>query len=352
MSKKQLNITDNIKIDNSTRVITDEGYLQGIAAITKVGVQAYRLSELTGLDSDFDKIVSVFRPPETVFHENTSSSARMKPMTITHPDENVVSDNYSKYSIGSLGDNTTKLDSERLGINYQIINKSAIDIVKDNKMTQVSLGYGFDYKKQEGEYKGSTYQYVFDGPMIINHCSLVTQGRCGSDVSILDKQIEVKKDMTLQDIKDKMLEDAEFAKELKSLLVDSDETIADAELVELNTDDSETILDAEPVELTVSDTAIQDAVSVRLSIIDKARHILKDEDILELSNREILVKSMQDSIKDIESKSDDYLLGMLDSSIAKHTAAKQQYKDISVNDSQVEAHYFSPLEIKNMKQRG
>ncbi len=349
----QLSFNDNLALTKTTRKLTKEGYLQGVAALTRVGVQKYQLSNFTGLDSDTNKLVGVFRPPETVFSDETIDSAKLKPITMTHPHEMVDADNYRNYSVGSIGENVYKLDDERLGSTIQITNKAIIDDIQNGKIKEVSMGYTANVKQQTGEYKGEQYEYVFDGAMSINHCAIVNAGRCGETVSILDNK-EEQLGMNIEEIKEKIINDEDFKQKLKELLKDSNHEESDKS----NNSDNDITEDDKQVhqdsnsenEEKNQEKAIQDAVAVRLSIIDKARYILKDQDFSNMSNRQILDKALEGSVKNADGKSDEYLLGLLDGVVDKHNKAKEQHKIISDSSTNVSNHakYYSASEIQKL----
>lgn len=184
-SPGKVQAVDNIAIPTaSTRERTPEGYLKAVAAITKVGVQMYSAREF-GVDSD--EMIGVFRPPETVFHEETIASARLKPITFIHPEEDVDSKNSSRLAVGVVGENVEPISETILGATIQITEDSIVQKVLDKEVEELSLGYDSFIVSEQGEYEGQNYLYRFDGPMIINHLAIVPEGRCGDSVKILDK---------------------------------------------------------------------------------------------------------------------------------------------------------------------
>ena len=234
MRKIKLNITDNLDLtgSSSTREITKEGYLKGIAAVTKVGVQYYSARDF-GIDSD--EMVGVFRPPETVFHAQTQESVKQQPITMTHPDEDVNSENHSRLSVGSTGEQVGPIDDERLGVNFVVNDKSIVDGIISNEIGELSLGYDSFIISEEGSYNGESYVYRFDGPMICNHLAVLRKGdgRCGESVKILDSG----ENMFTKKIALKLLKDAGCpAEKLEAFMKDAkedDEADAKAFMTEL-----------------------------------------------------------------------------------------------------------------------
>ncbi len=224
--KIKLNITDQLDLTGSasTREITKEGYLKGIAAVTKVGVQLYSARDF-GVDSD--EMVGVFRPPETVFHAQTQESIKQQPLTMTHPQEDVNSENHNRLSVGSTGEQVGPIDDERLGVNFVVNNKDIVDGIISGEIGELSLGYDSYIISEEGSYNGESFVYRFDGPMICNHLAVLRKGdgRCGESVKILDSG----EDMFNKKIALKLLKDAGCpADKLKAFMKDAkDEDEAD-----------------------------------------------------------------------------------------------------------------------------
>lgn len=355
-----IQFNDNLKLTPSTRKITAEGYLKATAALTRVGLQDYRLSDITGNAND-RKVVKVLRPAATVFADETIESAKLKPITMYHPSTMVDSENHHNLSVGTIGENVHKLDKDRLGASIIITNKAIIDDIMNGKVSEVSMGYSADLKKESGVFNDEHYDYVFDGAMNINHCAIVPKGRCGETVSILDKKEDTI--MTKDEIKELLLNDMDFKEVLKSLLNDLQqpketqnekveeqveesiqesvdeveepaepnmESSADATVEEAgdvpDRPSDESVAEVEEQVITVeAKDSLEEQVKVRVKIIGKASSILKDEAIDDLSNREILEKIFIDH----KDKSDDYLVGMLDATIDNHNKAKYSLKAIS-----------------------
>jgi len=398
-----LDFTDSFNLSKSTRNVTREGYLKAHAALTKVGIQKYDLSNITGLDSDRGKIVKVFRPDTTVFNDDTIESTRMKPITMNHPHEMVDSENYHNYSVGSIGENVRKIDKERLGATIQINDKDIVKSIMDGKIKELSMGYKSDIVKESGFYDNESYDYKFNGPMYMNHCAIVDKGRCGESVSILDKkeeissmsdenvedkavdeviadaviedkvelseevvesqevtdatEEEVKESEVIEDeettqinsIKNNMLEDADFLAMLKDKLGDLNKSdVNDAEEVKQAEDGDQLLSDSSQDE---EDTqkAFQDEVNLRVGLIDKARMLVKDESLSELSNRKIMELALKNTKIDVKDKSDDYLMGVLDNAILEHEEAKKYFDDSKVDGAKsYKPRYFGATDIRKL----
>lgn len=227
---RKVQISDNIALPvESTRELTPEGYLKATAAITRVGVQHYSAREF-GVDSD--DLIGVFRPPETVFHQETIDSIKLKPITFFHPDEEVNSKNANRLQVGTVGEKVEAISSETLGASIQITDDDIVKQVLGREVEELSLGYDCYIVSEAGEYNGETYIYKFDGPMINNHLAIVPEGRCGDSVKILDGGDAVKKRQAI-----KALRDAGVSEEKIKLFMSSakdDDDIQGADLKEYN----------------------------------------------------------------------------------------------------------------------
>ena len=181
----KIRVVDNVNLPvTSTRELTPEGYLKATAAITKVGVQMYPARDF-GVDSD--ELVGVFRPAETVFHPETLSSIKLKPITLHHPEDDVDSKNFNRLTIGTVGETVEAIDSEHLGAAIQIMEDDVVKKVLAREIDELSLGYDVMVVSEQGEFNGISYLYRMDGPMLNNHLAVVPEGRCGDSVKILDK---------------------------------------------------------------------------------------------------------------------------------------------------------------------
>jgi hypothetical protein len=395
MRKIKLNITDQLDLtgSSSTREITKEGYLKGIAAVTKVGVQLYSARDF-GVDSD--EMVGVFRPPETVFHAQTQESIKQQPITMTHPDEDVNSENHNRLSVGSTGEQVGPIDDERLGVNFVVNDKSIVDGIISDEIGELSLGYDSFIISEEGSYNGESYVYRFDGPMICNHLAVLRKGdgRCGESVKILDSG----ENMFTKKIALKLLKDAGCpAEKLEAFMKDAkedDEADAKAFMTELTAISSKDMdlagvmplivkelkpklekvvttagfqsalakeiaagmsgttgeesmdqegeeppVDEPPVEDAKTeeekkkemDSKVKDAAEKRVALITLATPFLaKDAKVNEMSDREILEGALKAvGFEDCKDLSDDQLKGRLDVLTHDRIRAADSFKRIS-----------------------
>jgi hypothetical protein len=181
-------IKDSLSL--TTRKITPEGFLQGVATITCVGVQDYSGAELqSGFEETLDptRVYHVFRPRDTVFDSGTVQSAKMKPVTDGHPSDDVTTDNCRNLSIGTLGDSPVEVSDKSLAFPICITDPEAVQKIQDGTH-QVSCGYNVNIAQKRGIHDGKPYDMIYHGPMIINHLALVEAGRCEEGARILDQK--------------------------------------------------------------------------------------------------------------------------------------------------------------------
>lgn len=363
----KLRISDDVELPTmSTRTLTEEGYLKATAAVTKVGVQMYPARQF-GIESD--EPIGVFRPPETVFHPETIESLKMKPIVLMHPEQDVDSKNHSRLAVGSVGENVSPIDADRLGASIQITDEAVVKGILAREIEELSLGYDTFVVSEEGNFNGQKYLYRMDGPMINNHLAIVPEGRCGDSVKILDQGDEtMNKEQAIKFLRDAGVSEGKIKafmkdsandakadlKEMSKLVAikatDIDMTaLVPALVAELKPQLEEIVKspeftsmlakeiaagmggeqtttegadqEGEEEEMTpeMMDAAIKDKAMTRSKLIDKAMPFIKsakDFNVYEAKNRDILEKALlavgvkAEAMKD---QSDDYLTGLLDS---------------------------------------
>jgi len=332
--KIEISGVDRLPI-KATREKTAEGYLKAIAAVTCVGVQDYSARDF---GENSDRRVGVLRGADVVFHKDTIESARMKPVTEQHPQDDVTAKNHKDVSIGSLGENIQPIDGERLGGTIIINDEGAIKKI-ENGLVETSAGYDAVLIKESGNFQGKDYEYKFTGPMLINHLAVVDAGRCGPTVKILDK----KKDKTMdKEELIKFLCDAGIVdKDGKALKDDKgdDENAAVSKIIDALPKIIESAVDAalEDAEdeegeddAEADEAKVQDAVAQRTKLITDALPLMdkdtKDGDVHKMSDREILEAATKETVGEgFADKSDDYLQAVLDGLIKDRKEAGDQY---------------------------
>src|SRR5260370_19443209 len=125
---------NHITLDGGLRK-TSDGYLTGYANVGRTGVQMYKGKELGRPDLDS---VAVYRSPEEVFHQDAMHSIAHRPITLTHPSENVNSRNWAKYSKGHIGDEIVR-DGDHVRVPLVIMDGATIDAYAKEGIRHLSL---------------------------------------------------------------------------------------------------------------------------------------------------------------------------------------------------------------------
>ena len=152
--------------------------------IARTGEMEYLECELKP-DGSSSKMVTVCRSPDEVFSEAALSSFEGKPVTDEHPPELLTPDNCIQYARGHA-QNIRKGTGEWEGhviADLHIQDDELIRAVQGGKR-EISCGYECIYTENED---GTYSQHDIRG----NHIAVVTRGRAGKHVAILDSKKKV-----------------------------------------------------------------------------------------------------------------------------------------------------------------
>ena len=336
---------------------TAEGYLEGRAIVSNVGVFTYVLPDGT--------IQRELRPPAEVFAEDSINSLKLKPLTNDHPAEKVTAENIKKYQIGFSGDQVFK-DEYYLSIPISITDSDAI-LEVDNGKRAFSCGYSVDIEYKAGTWCGVDYDAV-QRNIRYNHIALVDRGRAGDKARMkLDASenigVQLKNDSINTEYKNynggaNMAQtikidgvDYEVDKDVKKHIhvldtkLDTIEKESKAEIEKLKKDNSELqakcdqfedekldlqkqIEDAKKIEKDVLDSAVKSRMVV-LSASDIAGVELKgDEDDLTIK-KEIIKKLYPASSEKIDKADSVYIEARFDVALEKIAELKKDSKEVS-----------------------
>ena len=156
------------------------------AILGKAGKQAYAGYEL-GLDTE--EIILVDRPANEVFNSESLSSLKGKTITLNHPDEDVSVDNHPYLAKGVVLD--VRREGDLMIGDIKITDKEVIDLILDNEMVELSLGYETKLEQKNGT-------ELRQKDIVYNHLALVRKGRAEvarivdmeTKTRVLDKQLE------------------------------------------------------------------------------------------------------------------------------------------------------------------
>ena len=311
-------------------------------------------------------LVNVFFPEDSVFSPSTLDSAQMKPVTLGHPEGFVNTENYNDVSVGHLGNDIYPFD-DMLSGSVMITKKDAIESVEGG-IEETSIGYYVNVIKESGDFNGVSYDYRVTGPIEINHLAIVEDGRSGKTVRIynekgsemkleelestLEKAFE-KQGTTIGTIMQNAIDTAVENAKTKASADDGDKDDASKQIQQINVevdvealatsiaeksgeavrevmsefadqadDDVEDIDGAEDEagddDGTIEGTnaaSVTEQVKNRMNLINKVAHLIEDPDKLVgvETDREIMDMVMEAVGEETEGKSDDYVLGRVDS---------------------------------------
>ena len=331
---------DRFNLDGDTREKTAEGFLIAQAVATQSKVSNYSRGEL-GLDGDPEEVIGVYRTPETIFHEDTTKTLQLRPVTKGHPQDGVNPGDARLHMVGSTGENISK-DEDSLRVSVSVFDEDSINMVEGGK-NQVSLGYAWDIKEESGEINGVSYDYISDGPMTINHLALVDKGRLGPEVRVLDSAPEIDVDGEVQDTsgeepvvsrtntsetQDAYVSAEVFLNLYDSFWIDGEEMGQDivgriTEMLQsaLNSNGtaSDSALDkAKGIAKDIAgdlEKSVNDRANKRADLLVSARDLLSEDKFNEVKDKDektILIAAVGDSVADIENRPIEYLRAALD----------------------------------------
>lgn len=327
------------------------GNLHVKAKVSRDGIQEYLGVEL-GVDGlePYTKY-NVYRPLEEVTSDESLKTIVNAPVTDNHPNDFVTKDNSDQLTKG-------------VGLNYKVIkdgkdtlievdlivtDKNLIRKIQDGKV-EISLGYDQNLVKADGTYDGISYQFK-QTDIRVNHIAIVDAGRCGAKCKItLDntakidnvKKINGGKQMpkiTIDGVDHEITDCvAKHISGLNSSLTDAQTTIStlqkDMEAEKAKADMSEEELkkakeDMEKEKSKSTDSAINDAVSQKLSLIDTAKKMQVDckiEDSNDTIKKAIIAKAYPNL--SLDGKSDAYMDAMMDAVSEKMKEDEEHQEEI------------------------
>lgn len=177
-----IRFTDSVRVGDVKE--TKEGFLVATARVARTGVQLYLAEELgdVAYSAGFGPgdVVRVHRDADQVFSDSVMRSITRVPVTLNHPAENVIADNWSRYAVGEVGDAVTK-QGDWIVVNPMVKDASAITAAKTTHK-EISLGYEAKIVKARD---GVNADFEMTD-LHINHLALVPAGRAGHQARIGD----------------------------------------------------------------------------------------------------------------------------------------------------------------------
>jgi hypothetical protein len=151
---------------------TDEGFLTGVAIVTRTGIFEYRDAQ--------GGVRRELRLPQEVFDETSIESLKMKPMSNLHQGL-VDSGTAKRVQVGFIGENI-RHDNEFLSAPFTITHKNTINEVEGGKQ-ELSCGYKCNLEFKPGNWKGKRYDAI-QRDIRYNHVAIVQKARAGERARI------------------------------------------------------------------------------------------------------------------------------------------------------------------------
>lgn len=160
--------------------ILPQGYIRTIAKITKGTVLEYLGHEIGLTDSRVNQTIKVNRTIEELSKAETLKSFEGMPLTITHPDDKEVSaEDWKEKTVGHI--QNVRVDGNYIICDAYIQDKSAIELLKDKDIRELSVGYEpADIQERGGKFYHENIR--------ANHVAIVAEGRAGSDCRLQDSK--------------------------------------------------------------------------------------------------------------------------------------------------------------------
>jgi len=161
--------------------------------LSKAGVFPYRGSDLGLVGEDADRIVNVLRSPNELSRQETLESFRLVPIIDEHeilgPREEGRTPPEEKGIEGITGEIIffDEADATIKGT-IKIMSESLKRAIEQGKR-ELSCGYTCEYVKESGIYNGKSFDFKQTN-ILGNHIAVVDFGRMGSEVRVLDQDLE------------------------------------------------------------------------------------------------------------------------------------------------------------------
>lgn len=181
-------ISTKVKIGNNFN-IDEDGIMTVKACILKEGVFPYLASEFIEDAENPNEKVGVYIPAEE-FTAAALESGEGRDVIIgeEHVWRNSENSMHDGHTVGSIAGVLTNKDG-KIFCKLRIDDKETVEKVKAKELVEISAGYRADFQQEDGNYNGTPYKYR-QGHIVFNHVLLlpVGEGRCGSDVKVINKK--------------------------------------------------------------------------------------------------------------------------------------------------------------------
>lgn len=153
--------------------------------ITKIGVFPY-LGRQISPELEPDRIYQVLRPEEELTRAETLRSMEQVPIINDHTMLGTGPGMKPAEEVGIHGVTGTnvKRDGDFITNDLKLFSETLKELIESGKK-ELSMGYRCRYELTSGEFRGQDYDAV-QRDIYLNHIALVDEGRCGSEVRVMD----------------------------------------------------------------------------------------------------------------------------------------------------------------------
>lgn len=179
---------DQFKVDRSVRSFDDNGFLHvAVSPISKAMVCGYMGAEIPDseqLGLDPDRIYQLLRDPDELAKgaHTFNGIPLMKVHVPVTPEEP-----QREARVGSLGTDA-RFEGPYLLNGLSVWDADAIAGIETQEQAELSSGYRYRVDMTPGAFEGTPYDGVMRD-IRGNHVALVEEGRCGSDVMVMDSAL-------------------------------------------------------------------------------------------------------------------------------------------------------------------
>jgi hypothetical protein len=184
--------------------------------LSKVGVFPY-LGSTIGADEP-DRIYNVYRPEEELSSPECLDSFKLVPLIDDHEMLGSSAEGLTpaeEYGVHGVIGESVKFENGTLMANLKIFSDRLAQLIQDGKK-ELSCGYRCVYEMVSGTFNGKPYDAV-QRNIRGNHLALVSEGRMGPSVAVLDHFKFTLDSKELQKMTDKKVDDKGGAPTLESL---------------------------------------------------------------------------------------------------------------------------------------
>ncbi len=319
---------DRSVLGQATR--TPAGFLRAPATVGRVGIVTYMQPD--------GSMWRELRPADELFHADSLASLQLALVTNNHPAQSdlpLTTANASRYTVGSVGDSTTRADNE-LQVMLQVTDPTALMNIDEGR-TQISPGYTTELDMTPGEFEGQRYDAI-QRKIRYDHIALVDRARGGPSLRL---HLDSAGDCTCSCpcAEEPVMENQETPAVVETVEASSavqlDATVphpADVMVAELNTKlgaaQAELAIqtaraDAAEAALAEAPARIKAAVQARAALENQARAILGDEVKLDAMNdgeiKSAVIAAKLPSMK-LDGQSADYVAAAFDIALSVQPA--------------------------------